>query len=68
MHAPQSKQESSPLEKFAKASLEKPGMYLIALRTHLGCGKAMIGRVINTVANSLPKPEKLPQSDDGLRA
>ena len=46
MHAPQSKQESSPLEKFAKASLEKPGMYLIALRTHLGCGKAMIGRVI----------------------
>ena len=66
MHLPQSKQESSPLEN--KASLAKPGMYLIALRTHLGRGKAMIGHVINTVAKSLPKPEKLPQPDDVLGA
>jgi hypothetical protein len=58
MHLPQLKQESSPLRKFAQASLEKPGMYLIALRAHLGRGKSIIGEVIHSVADSLPVSDK----------
>jgi len=60
---PHSKQESSPLKKFARASLEKPGMYLIALRSHLGRGKSMIGQVLHSVAETLPQTdEKLPET------
>ena len=63
MHAPKTTQDRSPLTKFARASLEKPGMYLIALRSHVGRGKTMIGQVLSSVANSLPKAEKLEESD-----
>ncbi len=63
MHAPKTTQDRHPLTNFAKASLEKPGMYLIALRSHIGRGKTMIGQVLSTVAGSLPKAEKLESSD-----
>ena len=63
MYVPHRKQESSPLKKFAQASLEKPGMYLIALRSHIGHGKSMIGQVLNSVADTLPQPDKLPEPD-----
>ena len=63
MHVPQPKQESSPLKKFAQASLEKPGMYLIALRSHLGRGKSMIGQVLHSVADTLPATDEAPAPD-----
>lgn len=59
MHMPQLKQETSPLRKFAQASLAKPGMYLIALRTHIGRGKSILGEVIESVADSLPVSDKI---------
>jgi hypothetical protein len=63
MYVPHQKQESSPLKKFAQASLEKPGMYLIALRSHIGRGKTMIGQVLHSVADTLPQTDKLPEPD-----
>jgi hypothetical protein len=63
MYVPQSIREES-LKKFAKESLEKPGMYLIALRTHLGRGKTMLGNVLNSVAEALPKPRKAGEPDE----
>jgi len=64
MYVPESIREENPLKKFAKASLEKPGMYLIALRTHLGRGKTMIGDVLDSVAEALPKPNKVSKPDE----
>jgi hypothetical protein len=59
MHSPKTTQERTPLATSTKASIEKPGMYLIALRSHASRGKSIIGRVLSSVAESLPKPEKL---------
>ena len=64
MHLPQDIREDNPLRKFARASLEKPGMYLIALRTHVGRGKTILGEVINSVAEALPKPTKFQETDE----
>ena len=55
--------EKTPLKKFAEASLEKPGMYLIALRTHLSRGKSAIGDVLNSVAEAFPKSLKAGSPD-----
>jgi len=63
MHAPKPTQDRGPLTRFARASLEKPGMYLIALRSHIGRGRIMIGQVLSSVAQSLPQSEKLQESD-----
>src|SRR5204863_8734187 len=63
MHSPKPTQDRNPLTTFAKASLEKPGMYLIALRSHVGRGKSMIGQVLSSVARSLPQPEKVEEPD-----
>ena len=64
MHLPHSNREKSPLKKFAQASLETPGMYLIALRAHLGRGKTMIGNVLDSVAHALPAPNKAQKPDE----
>jgi hypothetical protein len=65
MHVPKPiREEQNPLTKFATASLEKPGMYLIALRTHLGRGKTALGNVINSVAGVLPHPNKVQKPDE----
>lgn len=64
MYAPQSIREENPLKKIAKESLEKPGMYLIALRTHLGRGKTMLGDVLDTVAEALPTQNKIGEPDE----
>ena len=64
MYLPDKIAEDNPLKKFAKASLEKPGMYLIALRTHLGRGKTAIGDVLESVADALPKPSKFQSTDE----
>jgi len=58
MYAPDSIREENPLKKVAEEFSEKPGMYLIALRAHLGRGKAMIGTVLDSVADALPTPPK----------
>lgn len=55
--------EKTPLKKFAEASLEKPGMYLIALRTHLTRGKSIIGKVFDTVTDAFPKSIKAGSPD-----
>ena len=39
-------------------------MYLIALRTHLNRGKAIIGTMISSVADALPKPANLQNPDE----
>ena len=58
MYLPRTIREENPLKKVAEASLEKPGMYLIALRAHLNRGKAIIGNVLDSVAEALPpRPE-----------
>jgi hypothetical protein len=65
MHVRQSiREEKNPLKKFAEASLEKPGMYLIALRTHIGRGKIALGNVLNSVAGVLPHPNKVQKADE----
>ena len=57
-------QEENPLKKFAATSLETPGMYLIALRAHLGRGKTMIGEVLNSVADALPLDHDRREADE----
>lgn len=64
MSSPQKIWEQAPLNKPAEASLEKPGMYLIALRAHLNRGKTMIGDVFHSVADAFPKSAKVQTSDD----
>ena len=64
MSSPEKIWERGPLNKFAEASLEKPGMYLIALRAHLNKGKTMIGDVFESVADAFPKPSKAQSSVD----
>lgn len=59
MSSPKIKRKPAPLDKLAEASLEKPGMYLIALRAHLNRGKTMIGEVIHSVADAFPKSAKV---------
>ncbi len=58
MSSPEKIWERGPLKKFAEASLEKPGMYLIALRAHLNKGKTMIGDALESVADAFPKAAK----------
>jgi hypothetical protein len=61
MHLPESIQEENPLKKFAKASLETPGMYLIALRTHMGRGRTLLGE--DSAEDTLPQPVSAQSSD-----
>lgn len=56
--------EDNPLRKLAEESLEKPGMYLIALRAHLNKGQKMIGEMLDSVADALPKPAKLQNPEE----
>ena len=56
--------ERGPLKKFAEASLEKPGMYLIALRAHLSKGKTIIGEALESVADAFPKTVKARSQGD----
>lgn len=64
MSSPEKNWEPTPLKKLAEASLEKPGMYLIALRAHLNRGKTMIGDVFESVADAFPKAVKVQSSVD----
>ena len=64
MYMPRPIREENPLKKFAEASLEKPGMYLIALRAHLARGKTALGNVINSVAGALPHPPGIQKADE----
>lgn len=59
MQSPESRWEENPLKKLAERSLEKPGMYLIALRAHLNRGQDLVTKVIESVTDALPKPAKL---------
>jgi hypothetical protein len=45
--------------KLAEQALQKPGMYLIALRAHLNRGQAIVSEMLDTVTDALPKPPKL---------
>jgi len=64
MSLPEKMWENNPLKKFAEDSLKKPGMYLIALRTHLNKGKTLIGDMIETVADALPQAGKAHSSSE----
>ncbi len=64
MHAPQKSREENPFRKLSQSSQENPGMYLIALRAHLGRGKSMISDMIDSVAEALPKATKLREADE----
>jgi hypothetical protein len=59
MQSPEKLWEENPLRKLAERSLETPGMYLMALRTHIHRGQEMLDDVLDTVADALPKPPKL---------
>jgi hypothetical protein len=52
--------KENPLKKFSEASLKQSGMYLIALRAHVGRGKTIIRDMIDSVADALPHPEANP--------
>ena len=64
MSTPKHIWEENPLKKIAEASLEKPGMYLIALRAHLNKGKTAIDDMIDTVSESLPHPARFQKADE----
>jgi hypothetical protein len=64
MSLPEKMWEENPLKKFADASFEKPGMYLIALRAHLARGKTLIGDMVQSVADVLPKPGSIQSSEE----
>jgi hypothetical protein len=64
MSSPEKAWVETPLRKLAEASLEKPGMYLIALRAHLARGKTMIGKMLTDVADAFPKGSKVRSSED----
>lgn len=64
MSSPQKTWKQTPLDKLAEASVEKPGMYLIALRAHLNRGKTMIGDVFESVADAFPQRAKSQSSAD----
>ena len=53
----------NPLKKLAESSLQKPGMYLIALRAHLNRGQALVSEMLDSVTDALPKPPKLQQPE-----
>ena len=46
--------EKNPLQNPEVGTVEKPGMYLIALRAHLNRGKSIIRDVFETVSEALP--------------
>ena len=50
--------ERNPLQNLAEGTVEKPGMYLIALRTHLNRGKTIIRDVFHSVTEALPTSAK----------
>ena len=54
MPSPEKTWEKNPLQNLAEGAIEKPGMYLIALRAHLNRGKTIIRDVFDSVKESLP--------------
>jgi hypothetical protein len=64
MSSPEKIWERGPLKNFAEASLEKPGMYLIALRAHLNKGRTIIGDALESVADVFPKAAKAQSRDN----
>lgn len=55
--------EKNPIQNPEVGTVEKPGMYLIALRAHLNRGKSIIRDVFETVSEALPTPVKARTSD-----
>lgn len=47
----------NPIRKLAEASLETPGMYLMALRTHIARSRSLITDVVDRVAASFPQAD-----------
>jgi hypothetical protein len=56
--------EENPLRKLAETTLNKPGMYLIALRAHLNKGRSMIGDMLDSVAESLPRTGRVQSGEE----
>jgi hypothetical protein len=63
MSSPEKSKEKNPLQKFAEGAIEKPGMYLIALRTHVNRGKTIIRDVFDSVQEALPTSANVGSSD-----
>lgn len=59
MQPPDPNWNENPLTKLAERSLEKPGIYLIALRAHLNRGQALVSEMLDSVTDALPRPAKL---------
>ena len=55
--------EKNPIQNPEVGTVEKPGMYLIALRAHLNRGKSIIRDVFDTVSEALPTSAKARTSD-----
>ena len=64
MSLPEKMWEENPLKKLAEDSFKKPGMYLIALRTHLSKGKTIIGDMIESVADAIPRAGKARSTEE----
>jgi len=59
----QNARKTAHAEPFQGEPFENPGMYLIALRTHAKRGRSMLGKVVQTVANALPKPGRFERQE-----
>ena len=51
--------EPAPGRTLADRPLERPGMYLIALRSYLNRGKASVGEILHDAAGDVPRPAGL---------
>jgi hypothetical protein len=58
MSSPEKTWEKNPLQNLAEGTVDKPGMYLIALRAHLNRGKTIIRDVFESVSDALPSSTK----------
>jgi hypothetical protein len=57
------KPERNPIQKLAQGAIEKPGIYLIALRAHLNRGKTIIRDVFDSVTEVIPSSAKAGNTD-----
>ena len=61
---PEKLSEAESIREFADECMKKPGMYLMALRTHLNSGQRVLGEMIHDVAAALPAPRRVTAVED----
>jgi hypothetical protein len=60
---PEKLSEADAVKRIAQDMSRKPGMYLIALRTHLSTGRKMIGDILTSVKDALPDSSEILRSE-----